>query len=261
MSDILKLSVSKSKTFIDCKRKYKFAYVLKLPRKEFTFHTYGKFAHKILEDFHNIYIKGCDDPYHVTMTKVFKESIEQYKDKLTAEMIKECKETFINYLKILSEQKKNDNLSNVIACEKEFNLNIENKVLLNGMIDRIQIDSDGIIHVGDYKTVKNKKYLKEDFFQLLTYAYVMLAEDPSIEKVRASYILLRHDFEYITKEFTKEEILKIKDKYLAYADQILTEENYQSNPSPLCGYCDWLSLCQDGMQKVNFNLKFGEVSW
>jgi small GTP-binding protein len=73
--------------------------------------------------------------------------------------VKECKETFLVYLKILSEQKKNNTLENVIACEKEFNLNIDNKVLLNGMIDRIQIDPDGVLHVGDYKTVKNKKYL------------------------------------------------------------------------------------------------------
>ena len=71
MSDF-KLSVSKTKTFIDCKKKYNFTYILKMPRKEFAFHTLGKFCHKVLEDFHQLYIDGCKDPYNETFSKCFK---------------------------------------------------------------------------------------------------------------------------------------------------------------------------------------------
>jgi hypothetical protein len=89
----------------------------------------------------------------------------------------------------------------------------------------------------------------------------MLTEDPTITKVRASYILLRHNFEYITTEFSVPEILEIKDKYIKYAKQILSEEDFAANPSPLCGYCDFLDNCSEGRQKVNPSKIYGEVQW
>ncbi len=66
------------------------------------------------------------------------------------------------YCAILEEE----GLPNVIGVEKDFYINLNNKVLLNGFIDRIQIDPDGLIHVADYKTTKDPKYLK-DFFSVV----------------------------------------------------------------------------------------------
>jgi hypothetical protein len=75
MSNTIRLSVSKTKTFLDCKAKYKYAYIEKLPRKDWDFHIFGKFCHKVLEDFHNLYITGCQDPYHVSMNTVYKNAM------------------------------------------------------------------------------------------------------------------------------------------------------------------------------------------
>jgi len=134
-------------------------------------------------------------------------------------------------------------------------------LILNGMIDRVQLDADNVIHVCDYKTVKNKKYLKNDFFQLLTYAYVIVNEDPSIKKVRASYILLRYDFEYITTEFEIDEILKVKDKYVEYARQMNLETEFLPNPTVLCRYCDYAPLCPEGKKMLEPSKVYGEVTW
>jgi hypothetical protein len=79
------------------------------------------------------------------------------------------------------------------------------------------LEKDNILMVSDYKTTKNKKYLKDNL-QLLTYAYVILSEDPDIEKIKASYVLLRHNFENITHEFLRDEILTVPDIYLKYTD-------------------------------------------
>ena len=131
----------------------------------------------------------------------------------------------------------------------------------NGAIDRIQLDDDDVIHVCDYKTAKNKKYLKNDWFQLLTYAYVIVTEDPSIKKVRGSYILLRHDFEYMTVEFDLPEILKVKDKFVEYARQMNTETEFKPNPTPLCNFCDFQNLCPEGKAKSFNNNIYGEVAY
>jgi len=259
MSEDLRLSVSKTKTFNQCKKQYQFNYILKFPKKDRDYHIFGKFCHQVLEDFHQAYITGCLLPYNITMTDCFKKVFAEYRQKMTPTMKKDCWEIINKYLKIVSEAKQNNSITNVLAVEKKFELAVSENVILNGMIDRIQIDADDVVHVADYKTTKNKKYLKNDWFQLLTYAYVIMSEDPSVKKVRASYILLRHDFEYITTEFEADEIMKIKDKYLEYAQQILSEKEFAPTTSMLCAYCDFLNSCDEGMKKAQvFN---GEVSW
>ena len=51
MSEDLRISVSKAKTFDGCKKKFDFCYVQKLPRKDWDFHIFGKFCHSVLETF------------------------------------------------------------------------------------------------------------------------------------------------------------------------------------------------------------------
>lgn len=255
----IRLSVSKTKTFLDCKKKYDFTYNIKLPRKEFEYHTFGKFCHKVLEDFHNAYINGSSAPFNIEMSKAFKSAVEEHKEKLTPSMKAEGKEIISKYLKLISTG--GFPSSKVTACEKSFDINIKDIVVINGMIDRVQLDDDGIYHVCDYKTSKSTKYLKEDWFQLLTYAYVLLNENPEIQKVRASYIMLRHDFEYISKEFEREEILSVADKYVDYALSIINEKNFEPNPKILCSYCDFLEHCDPGKEHVGIKIKESDHSW
>ena len=258
----LRLSVSKTKTFLDCKAKFNYSYNLKLPKKTWEFHTFGKFCHKVLEDFHNAYIiNNSHKPYNVEMGIAYKNALNEFGKDMSPDMKKDCWNIIDKYLRIVSEDKKNNLPANVIACEKSFNLEVAPNIILNGMIDRIQIDADNVIHVCDYKTVKNKKYLKNDFFQLLTYAYVIMQEDPTIQKVRASYILLRHDFEYITTEFLVPEIIQIKDKYVEYANQINTESEYKPNPTALCRFCDYSEICPASKPMLDQSKVYGEVSW
>jgi len=253
MEQNLRLSVSKTKTFLSCKAKYKFAYIEKLPQKDRDYTIFGKFCHKVLEDFHMAYINGSEDPYNIVMSIAWKDAISQYKESMTPEMKKDCWKIIDQYLKQVTDSKKNKKLANVIACEKTFALNIEDKVLLNGMIDRIQIDSDGVVHVCDYKTSKSKKYQEKDNFQLLTYAYYILKNEmPDVEKIRGSYIMMRHDFEYLTTEFSRKDILKIEEQYLKYADQILNEKEFDPNPTVLCGYCDFINVCEAGQKQQHF---------
>lgn len=257
----LRLSVSKTKTFLDCNKKFHYSYILKLPQKEYSYHTFGTFCHQVLEHFHLAYINGSVKPFNEEMSISWKNAVNDFKTKLNPEMKAECRSIIDGYLKLLYNDKSFD-IKSVLAVEKKFETPVGH-VVLNGMIDRIQIDHDGVIHVADYKTTKNKKYLKNDFFQLLTYAFVLVDEDPTIEKVRGSYILLRHDFEYITKDFTRNEILKVRDSYIEYGNKIMNETEYKANPTFLCNYCSFQDQCEEGLAKKikKDDTSFGEVSW
>lgn len=258
---LLSLSVSKAKTFKDCKAKYRFCYMEKLPRKDWDFHVFGKFLHEILERYFKKILEGATELPNIILSSAWKEAFANFKEKLTAVQIKEAKEICMLFLKDLAEAK---NPPTITTVEKSFFIDIDGKVLLNGFIDRTQMDHDGVLHVSDYKTTKNKKYLKNDYFQLMTYAYVMCLEDPTLKKVRTSYILLRHGFESIVKEFEREEIMGIEQIFLDYANKIHDEKLFRPNPTRLCGYCDYIDSCPEGqrmMGKDYVSKKFGSDTW
>lgn len=243
----LNLSTSKVKIFDACKAQYKFNYIEKLPKKDWEFLLVGKFLHCVLEYFHKkIASHSNETPWNELMSLAFQRGLAEYSEKLTTEQLNECKEICIKYLKYTDNLRKEKKLPQLIDTEKDFFINIDDTVLLTGSVDKLQIDPDGIVHVIDYKTSKKEKYLKEDNLQLLTYAFVVYLINPSIEKVRASFMLLYNDFKHITWEFNVEEILSMEKKYLEYAALIKNEEAYQAEPSILCKYCSYLDNCIDG---------------
>ena len=255
------LSVSKAKTYKDCKAKYRFCYLEKLPRKEWDFHVFGKFLHEILERHFKKVISGVTDAPNIILSAAWKEAYAEWKPKLTQEQITEAKEICNLFLKDWAASK---NPPKVVSVEKPFYIDIDGKVLLNGFIDRIQMDHDGVLHVSDYKTTKNKKYLKNDYFQLQTYAFVMCLEDPTLKKVRTSYSLLRHGFESIIKEFERDEIMEIEKTFLDYAEKIAEEKLFRPNPTRLCGFCDYIDSCDAGQRLMGrdyVSKKFGDDKW
>lgn len=265
----LRLSVSKTKTFKDCAKKFHFAYILKLPQKDRDYHIFGKFCHAVLEYYHQSYIAGSTDPDNINMSSAYKRAISEYSDKMTPDMRRECYKIINNYLQLMSNKRKNNCFENVLAVEKQFEIKLVDNVILNGVIDKIMLDGDNILHIADYKSSKSSKFLKNDFLQLKTYAFAMLNENPGLETIRCSYIMLKHNFEFITKEFHKEEILEVKQLYVDYANKILNEKEFVPTPTKLCSFCDFLPLCDAGQQKVgNANVNdfvdtniFGETNW
>lgn len=256
MSDLIKLSVSRTKTFADCKKKYDYQYNLKLPKKIWDHHILGSCIHKILEEFHLHYLNGGTLKYNEAMKEAYLKGMEEFKDKLKPEMIAEIRSMADQYLRIVYKTKHH----HVISCEKPFSMMVREDINVNGAIDRIQIDPDGVYHVGDYKTVRNEKYLVNEFFQLETYAYVVYTEHPEITKVRASYIMLRHGFKHITREIDLATMLKIPGKFIDYAEKITAEKEFPATPTPLCDYCDFQEVCPYDIRKKASSKK-KTLSW
>jgi ATP-dependent helicase/DNAse subunit B len=261
MRDPLKLSVSKTKTFSSCAKQYEYRYVIKLKKPDKDYHTFGKCLHKALEDFHQAYVKGSLLLPHEEMFNAWKNAKAQYATQMTKEALKECFDILSSYLKWVSKRSPDFN-AKVLSTEEAFSFPLTDNIILNGYIDKINIDNDGVLHISDYKSTKNKKYLKDDWFQLLTYAYVVMTNKPELDKVRVSYILLRHDFEHISKEVSRDEVMAVKQTYLDYARDIEQTMVYEANPTFMCKFCDYIEECSDG-QKFIFGKQqtHGQIDW
>src|SRR5277367_2492644 len=150
MTDITKLSVSKTKTFLNCAKQYNYIYNLHLPRKDWHYHTFGKALHAVLELLHKALIEGVQQPLNVLMSRAYRMAMAEYQPKMTKEAIEEVRTILDAYLQKITTDK--TTATSVYDVEKNFSIPITDRVVLNGMIDRIQIDPDGVIHIADYKT-------------------------------------------------------------------------------------------------------------
>jgi putative RecB family exonuclease len=235
------LSVSKMKTFKDCRLKYKFTYIDKLPRKDWDHLVYGSVVHDILERFHKELMKGNALAINLVMGQAYREGMEKFASKVSKEQKKEAYNLLKTYLGIINKEIVEGRMPEVLALEEPFFVDMDGKILLNGLIDKVQRDSDNLLHVQDYKTSKQKKYLEKDLFQLKVYAYVKFLQNKELDKVRTSYVMLKHNFDTVPakpKEFSREEAMGIEKKLLEVYTEITEEKLWRPSPSPLCGYCD-----------------------
>jgi len=258
------VSYSKITSYKECPRKYKFAYIDKLPRKDKPYTIFGQFCHEVLERFHSFYLDENEDsnaPFIDVMKTSFDKTREKWGDKMTKEQIAEAYNIMLTYLLLLSEADKDD-LPEVIAVEKKIWAEIDDELILYGYIDRVQRDKDGMIHVVDYKTTKDPKYLS-DKTQLLLYCYSLMKDDDKMEKIRSSYMLLKHGMKPMMQEHTREEAIKTKDAFVSTWRNIVNDNLFRAKPIKFrCNMCDFLEHCDSGKKMMQRDKKFfGKVSW
>jgi putative RecB family exonuclease len=237
---LIKLSASRAKTFEQCPRKYFYNYVEKLPTKEWDHFELGTYVHAALEIFHERIKNGCDEPWRRLMGIASSEAYKQMKDNnksLSDELLQDAKTMLLDYL-VQIEQ---DGMPNVLEVEFPFTIPLNERYDLTGVIDRIDRDQDGILHIRDYKTSKSAKYMEP--FQLNTYGLLLLNKFPDTVRFRASYIMLKLSGQVIPYEFTVEDVEKCRDKLIKYADRITSEERWRAKPSRLCDWCDFKEVC------------------
>lgn len=260
-NDYFNLSVSKLKTFQQCKAKYHFQYIQHLPSQEKDYLTFGTLLHKALEIFESEHIKGTNVADHLLMKTAFSKALKDSKYPVTPEQKQEAFEILSKFLEIRAKNK--NALAKPLSVEKQFSIDVGDGVLLSGFIDLVKMDTDNILHVVDYKTSKTKQYLKKDLFQLKTYSYAMCLENEKLENIRTSYVMLKHNFDPITNEFCREDVLSIESEFRKGAAEINQEKLFRPSTGPLCKYCDYVTECPDGRDRVGLIKAdgFGEVNW
>lgn len=238
----LTLSVSRMKCYKDCERKYYYKYIEKLPSKEHDYFDLGSLVHGALELFHKVYISDQDVPENpaglMKTAFITQQNLMEKDSLLSNEIIIEARDILKSYMLSL---KQNGLKSKIICVEDDFNIKLTDDYSLQGFVDRLDVDNDGVYHIKDYKTNKNAKYMEP--FQLQSYGIYLLNKYPDIDRFRGSYIMVKLNNQLVSYDFNKEDVIKIKKDIIKIADDICEEEKWTTRPTKLCDYCDYKGIC------------------
>ncbi|HEB14060.1 MAG TPA: PD-(D/E)XK nuclease family protein [candidate division WWE3 bacterium] len=122
--------------------------------------------------------------------------------------------------------------------ENYFKVDIGDGLLLTGIIDRIDKETEGY-HLIDYKTGKEKR--KENDFQLMVYA-ILARGTLGMPLAKASYFYPKNA-KFVTFTPTLETEDKTIKKIKEAIDAIRKDEEFEPDPSKMCYYCDFVELC------------------
>ena len=239
------LSPSSITTFEQCPLKFKYTRIdgIREPPTDAT--LLGNFVHDILE---KMYLADPGSRSTNLAREVARDLWDnQYRDQVS---------------KVVAEKKLNDfrwrawfcveNLFQLESPETrnfdgvEFELNTSlDGILVRGFVDRYHLDNGKIV-IGDYKTgkVPNAFFVKDKFFQLMTYAALFRASGVG-ETKRLELIFLKGP-QVFTREVTDWELEETVQRIKNVSEGIkirCESESFETNKTRLCDWCYFKSKC------------------
>jgi len=141
-----------------------------------------------------------------------------------------------------------------IEMKVVFDLDPQKQYRMQGYIDRLGRDDEGVLWIHDYKT-SSRKMREEDVKsedQLALYQ-IGLAQHPRYgakEKIKHIWHFVAFEKDQVVGERNDREIEWLKQKYITKIKTIEKAKDFPTKTSALCGWCEFLSLCADGQASV-----------
>ena len=230
-----KLSKSKINDYLQCPRKFRYAYINEIETGENEYFKIGGDVHQIAEDFIKLWQKDDSIDFLDTLYELESKYDDDYKDHCIhlADFFKE-KLTCEGY--------------EVFSTEEYL---FSEKYNFSGLAD-IVLEKDGKLTVIDYKTGKSKS--ARDYVTELCY-YKMLVEDAYPDKtVEYAAIYFTKDGKYSELKFIEEDYSAVNCSVTEYNNKInlieKVREKIEAGEFPpkrqyLCQYCDFKTHCDE----------------
>ena len=230
--------------FRQCPQKYKFQYIDKLAAEFRTprpYLTMGQHVHSALRDFFQIQPAEARTLSHLQnlLRKHWRTNREGF------ESVEEEKKWGEKALHLLENFFHNQDVTiTPYKVEETWEVPLNSDLILMGKIDRLDENSDGSLKIIDYKTGKqpadSDTFLKDDL-QLI--AYICIVTKKIHRLVSEGSCLYLETNERITLTPTSEVLEEGLSKIRQIINSIQMEQEFSPNPTRLCSFCDYLTIC------------------
>ena len=245
-------SHSKLKCYEQCPQKFKLQYIdkIRIEFKESIELFLGKRVHKTLKKLYQDLMYQKENTLedlliflHNQWAKNWNDSIKIVKKGYYPEdYLKMAEKFIIDYYN----RYKPFNHGTTIALEERILIDLDRSqgYKLCGYIDRLTKAEDGYYEIHDWKACSRLPSLEtiENDRQLALYAIGVKDRYPDVKDVRLVWHFLKFDRE-IDSTRTDEELEKIKQNTIQLIDVIENTEEFPTNPSLLCNWCKFKSIC------------------
>ncbi len=137
-----------------------------------------------------------------------------------------------------------------IETRVAFNLDPKGEYKMQGFIDRLGRDDEGVLWIHDYKT-SSRKLSQEDVKnedQLALYQ-IGLSQNPQYgpkEKIKLIWHFVAFEKDQVVSERNPKEIEWLKEKYISKIQTIEKAKSFPTKPGVLCSWCEFLTVCSEG---------------
>jgi putative RecB family exonuclease len=234
--------------FQQCPRQYKFQYIDHLGdiyRKARPYFTMGDHVHATLKDF--LSIVPVSERNLLKLEDLLREKWRRnrkgFNDK---EDEKRWGEKALNQLRWFANNV--DTSVTPFMIENNHRAELTTNILLKGRIDRVDKESDGSLHIVDYKTGKMPAQINQ--LQLHIYALI-LSKKQDLPVKRASYLYLEIG-KFQTIELTAQDLTRAASYVTDMVDRIRNDKEYSATPNIYCWNCDFLEICPSKEEAAKF---------
>jgi putative RecB family exonuclease len=236
----VRLSFSRIDTYQNCPRKFRYAYIDRLPGRPGPHLSFGSSIHGALEAFYDRKLPECP-----TVDELLGFLYEAWDSSGFAELPREEQVSFYRHAQdVLRRFHQRAAPAYRLPADTEawFELPVDFEATVVGSIDRVDVDEDSGLHVIDYKTnrkVKNRERVAKSL-QLSLYAlacrhlYGSLPKTVSLDFVVPG-VEVRVDVDDLDLDAARQAVLDTAAAVRA--------EHYEPTPNPLCDWCDFRALC------------------
>jgi RecB family exonuclease len=236
----VRLSFSRIDSYGNCPRRFRYAYIDRLPGVPGPHLSFGSSIHGALEAFYDRKLPACPSEEELLGFLYEAWDTSGFRDLPREEQVafyRHAQDVLRRFHRRVS-----DDYRLPAATEAWFELPIEYEAVVVGSIDRVDVDDDGRFHVVDYKTnrkVKDRARVAGSL-QLAIYA---LACRHLFGSLPATVCL-----DFVVPGVRIE--VPLEDIDLDAARQAILEtaaavraERFEPTPNPLCDWCDYRDVC------------------
>ena len=240
----MRISYSAFDTYQNCPLKYKFQQVDKIRTPKSKEAVFGTVLHDTMKFIHTPGI----------LSPTLEQAMEHFSNHWNPAVFEDENEeraAFSQGVKIIQEYYKKNNPAdfNIVNLESRFQIEIggkDEKHIISGIIDRIDRTEDGF-EIIDYKTTKKMPTQErvENDVQLSVYLKAFLSLYPqeiaNLENIKVSLYFLKHNVKLSAQRTTEQ--LEETEKVFLETIELIKEQKFKPNVSPLCDWCGYQSQC------------------